>query len=311
MAVFAVTNTFASLTTITASAHNTNWSDVTTWLNNRYNGTDTWNFVKVSGTDANPMDVTSSGATTELSINNTATDGDPLLSFKLSGSQTHGIGVDDSDSDALVGGTTAITTNQWLRVPSTGAQAQFNAGTVSIPGVSFIGDSNTGFYSLAADQIGTTLGGTERLSITPSALIVASTQISNQSGSVTAPSYSFTNDLNLGIYRKSADVLGFVTSGVERMTVSDSLVTSIADFAVSALSKIYLDGGGDTFFDEASANVARLRAGGEDVLQGDNSTTATQTRLMIYDVDNAQLERVTVGAADSGGAGFKVLRIPN
>lgn len=41
------------------------------------------------------------------------------------------------------------------------------------------------------------------------------------------------------------------------------------------------------------------------------TTTAADTGLMVWDVDNATLERVTVGAADSGGAGFKVLRIPN
>jgi len=43
----------------------------------------------------------------------------------------------------------------------------------------------------------------------------------------------------------------------------------------------------------------------------DKSVTAGNTRLLIYDVDNATIERVTVGAADSGGAGYKVLRIPN
>lgn len=48
-----------------------------------------------------------------------------------------------------------------------------------------------------------------------------------------------------------------------------------------------------------------------DALRTDWSSTAGQTRLLVYDVDNATLERVTVGAADSGGAGFKVLRIPN
>lgn len=41
------------------------------------------------------------------------------------------------------------------------------------------------------------------------------------------------------------------------------------------------------------------------------TVTASETGLLVYDVDNATLERVTVGAADSGGAGFKVLRIPN
>jgi hypothetical protein len=49
----------------------------------------------------------------------------------------------------------------------------------------------------------------------------------------------------------------------------------------------------------------------EELAKFDRSTTATHTRFMIYDVDNGTLERVTVGAADSGGAGFKVLRIPN
>ena len=43
----------------------------------------------------------------------------------------------------------------------------------------------------------------------------------------------------------------------------------------------------------------------------DTNSTAGNTRLMIYDVDNGTLERVSVGAADSGGAGFKLLRIPN
>ena len=43
----------------------------------------------------------------------------------------------------------------------------------------------------------------------------------------------------------------------------------------------------------------------------DNNVTATETRMLLWDVDNATLARVSVGAANSGGAGFKVLRIPN
>lgn len=45
--------------------------------------------------------------------------------------------------------------------------------------------------------------------------------------------------------------------------------------------------------------------------QFDNNSSAGNTRFLIYDVDNGQLERVSVGAPDSGGVGFKVLRIPN
>lgn len=43
----------------------------------------------------------------------------------------------------------------------------------------------------------------------------------------------------------------------------------------------------------------------------DANATAGNTRLSIWDVDNATMERVSVGAANSGGTGYKVLRIPN
>ncbi len=58
--------------------------------------------------------------------------------------------------------------------------------------------------------------------------------------------------------------------------------------------------------------VCNLHDGnGAIVGQFDENTTAGETRFLLYDVDNGTLERVTVGAADSGGVGFKVLRIPN
>ena len=42
-----------------------------------------------------------------------------------------------------------------------------------------------------------------------------------------------------------------------------------------------------------------------------NSTTATHTRFLLYDVDNGQMERVSVSGADSCEAGYKCLRIAN
>ncbi len=41
------------------------------------------------------------------------------------------------------------------------------------------------------------------------------------------------------------------------------------------------------------------------------TATARDTGLKLWDVDNGTVERVTVGVADSGGVGFKLLRIPN
>lgn len=46
-------------------------------------------------------------------------------------------------------------------------------------------------------------------------------------------------------------------------------------------------------------------------LDGPTSLVAGETALSLYSVDDGGPVRVTVGANDSGGAGFKVLRIPN
>lgn len=73
-----------------------------------------------------------------------------------------------------------------------------------------------------------------------------------------------------------------------------------------------------TFFDNASVGIAYespnrllLTAGGNASAVCDASSTAGETRFMLWDVDSGALQRVSVGAADSGGTGFKVLRIPN
>lgn len=46
-------------------------------------------------------------------------------------------------------------------------------------------------------------------------------------------------------------------------------------------------------------------------VQIDANTTAGETRLLLWDVTAGTLQRVSIGATDSGGTGFRVLRIPN
>ena len=49
----------------------------------------------------------------------------------------------------------------------------------------------------------------------------------------------------------------------------------------------------------------------EDGIEVDKATSSGVTRLLVYVTDAASLQRVSVGAADSGGTGFRVLRVPN
>jgi hypothetical protein len=72
-----------------------------------------------AGLNVGPLTVEGGGATTGLTIDNTATDGDPFLSFALSGTKTFTMGVDDGESDKFRVGTTAIGTSTMLEMDST------------------------------------------------------------------------------------------------------------------------------------------------------------------------------------------------
>lgn len=101
------------------------------------------------------------------------------------------------------------------------------------------------------------------------------------------------------------------TSGTNQFLAAASTQVPITVKAASAHSANLVEvnsssgSSGDLFAISSAGNVTSVS------YKTDSSVTAGQTRFFLYDVDNAQLERVTVGAADSGGAGFKVLRIPN
>lgn len=218
MSNLSITYSFVNNTTADASQVNTNYSDISTWLNNRDNGTDYWLNMKVLATVANPADISSSASSTELSLNNSAADGDPILTFKLSGSQTHVIGVDDSDSDFLKFATTGITTNVAMQIPTVGAQVQLSNGTVLLPGAAFIGKTNAGLYltssspAISANGVFATRWGESG----------GVTQTLAASGTVGLPAYSFASATTGGLWNNggtiaisSGGVLGasFVESG--------------------------------------------------------------------------------------------------
>ena len=98
--------------------------------------------------------------------------------------------------------------------------------------------------------------------------------------------------------------------------VADSGLTVINDSGTAGevlLSSSSYKISGGTSFGDMRVESPRWRnfISGTLSFQVDGDSTAGNTRMSVYDVDNAALERVSVGAADSGGSGFKLLRIPN
>jgi hypothetical protein len=86
------------------------------------------------------------------------------------------------------------------------------AGAVGTPVYSFSGDSNTGLYSISADTLGITCGGTQTLVMTNTACTFR-TSVAAADGTLSAPGYNFDNDGDTGLYRTSANVLQVVAGG--------------------------------------------------------------------------------------------------
>lgn len=215
MAQLVITNTLTPNTVIASSGLNTNFSDIATWLNNRYNATDTWLNMKISATAGNPVDITSSASTTELSINNTAADGDPQLSFKLSSSTIAVIGVDDSDSDLLKFGTSGVTAGVSMQIPAAGSQVQFALGSASAPGISLIGEANTGFYRVSAQNVGLSINGTLCFKWNGG-------RMEALDGAVGSPAYTYMSDNDSGFYWLSSGAIAYASNGVRTFRFSSA-----------------------------------------------------------------------------------------
>jgi len=96
-----------------------------------------------------------------------------------------------------------------------------DAGTAASPSFGFNADTNTGVFSPGADQWAVSTGGTERFTVSTT-IVRSSLQIQGPTGSAGTPSFSFSGDVDTGIFNSSADVIAFATAGVQRASISNS-----------------------------------------------------------------------------------------
>ena len=96
-------------------------------------------------------------------------------------------------------------------------------GTVSAPNFSFDGDSNTGMYSDSSDSLSFATAGVQRLDIDGGG-IKGKLAFQAPYGSSAAPGHSFDGDTNTGMYRYSADRLGFAVGGAYKMLLNSTIL---------------------------------------------------------------------------------------
>ena len=178
---------------------------------------------------AEHFEVEDGDATTGIQISNTATDGDPLLAFALSGTKKFTLGVDDGDSDKFKIGTTAIGTNTRLTIDTSG----------------YVGIGDTSPLSIL------TVGDGDLFQVNSSGAIVASTGIitsgaytqSGTSANTFTGTPTFSNATYSALFTGGNVGIGtttpYATLSVAGNTVLDSNVITYATSSASTLTFRY------------------------------------------------------------------------
>lgn len=156
------------------------------------------------------------------------------------------------------------------------------AGNAGTPTHSFELDTDTGMFSSAADVIGWSTGGVETMKLSSTAL-VSTVQISNAVGSAAAPAYSFTGDLDTGIYHEAANTIGLSTGGTLRWSINTTAVVNtlqVSSAVGSQAAPTYsFTGDLDTGMFQNGADVIGLSTGG--TLRWSISTTTLVNTLQV------------------------------
>lgn len=160
------------------------------------------------------------------------------------------------------------------------------AGTVSAPAISPTGDSNTGVWFSAADQITLVTGGSPRLSVSDVGQLLL-----NRTGNAGAPTICSSSDGNTGLYFPAADTLGLATGGVDRVRVDSAgrvgigtaSPTSFNPLATPSLAIVGASSntgiGNLNVWSNDTGGAADL--GGNIALGGDDGVTAARTYAEI------------------------------
>ena len=138
-------------------------------------------------------------------------------------------------SVALSGGTTGLTVSG---SPIT------TSGTITLSGTLAVANGGTG--ATTATGTGSVVRATSPTLTTPTIGAATATSIAAALGSVTAPSYTFTGDLNTGMYSPGADSLALTTGGVDRLSIGSAFMTADVPLIVNGAGSSAFAVGSDT-----------------------------------------------------------------
>lgn len=271
-------------------------------------GSDTFN-ISVSGVQHAAF-----GAN-QVFLGNAASNGsasNPIVA--LNAAADAGLYTDASDNLLLAGNGTLcmqLTSTQALLGPAID-------GSAGTPVVALANATTTGFYTDGSDNLNVAISGAQVMAVGGSLVdILQDLQIENNKIiKMEGASTVYSNVLQVN---NSDDIILGDATNTDDISINlagDIKIENNKEIKGEGTSTVYsrivfVDGSDNMWFGDSSTDSIIFSNSVGIVAQFDEDTTAGNTRMLIYDNDNANLDRVSVGAADSGGSGFKVLRIPN
>lgn len=99
------------------------------------------------------------------------------------------------------------------------ADMQQRDGSAGTPAYTFASDTDIGFYRVAANSLGVTIGGTLRGGWT-TGRFYTTVPMQTSDGSAASPSFAFDTDPDNGLFLAGANAVGFSTGGTQRMQLN-------------------------------------------------------------------------------------------
>lgn len=116
------------------------------------------------------------------------------------------------------------------------------------------------------------------------------------------------------LYQGSAGTRGFRFRADNGVAAGDYEIVRIVRGSSTIVGYFGYRAGGSSVTEaliRATSTPLVINANGADSAKFDDSATADDCRFLLWDVTSGSMKRVSRGAADSGGTGYRLLRIPN
>lgn len=158
----------------------------------------------------------------------------------------------------------------WVSTAPTsgGGTVSLNDGTAASPSLNFTSDTNTGVYRVGADQVGITAGGTNRVTVSTSAVTTTVAVVGPSGLGTSTPVYTFSGDTTTGMAYLGAGSVRFISSGnlafgYGTAIVNMNLPMRLASYTVATLPSASSGGAGQMIYvsDESGGAVPAFSDG--------------------------------------------------